>query len=462
MKKNFPNNIVIRFDKLRNCGILVVIEMRDFMTLYETCINCTIDQLFTIWSTRGTYTEEQQRSLYQILKETRLFLLHHRDHTLEELVFIQNKPLQETIATLMEEKKTAGLAFGYQLMEGPQLEFYRGKISLDQHSPYIDAHTKFQAASITKEIVAFLLATLEQQGLLNFSTKVNELGKGFDAIDATILQLMNGNVVVSSGLKEDETFTEKRVNQCTSYQEGLEVLKQAIITKRDTYLYQDNPWMILRELIDHYPEKMQTFLRTCEMKDTGYELQDTDVATGGVYPNIRLDQDRKAQIMKQPGHCGLYVTLPDLLTLSSKLYRYQLVSKTNVERYVTPALKGDWILDANEKECANHRSVLNRKHVSGLNNGEVHPLASNLAMAKDGFTGTYHVTDIPNGYGLAILTNPLSSHEDGKKPPRYPWTLDTLKEEGTKTIFQLKLIQKVYEDYYGYEESKEVQKTYQL
>ncbi len=378
-----------------------------------------------------------------------------------------SKDLISAAEKLVNDKLTAGISCGVKVEKGPTITIYRGKTSCLNNSVKIDKNTRFDLASVSKLFTSIHLLKNQEEKKINLSQKLHDYNNEY-AIDKPMKEILTFNhVIQTNGRLNDNAKNEE---------EALEMLKQAKITEENTHMYSDMGYMMINKANpDVQDEFKEYFNEQMGLYNTGYEINENDITTGGNIQQLNKVHDPKAQLVSYAGHAGIFSTTEDLIKLYDALKK-GFITKDSLKQIITPTLDRKYLtedgqyladtnghakLDKNGNKIPVTRGMEYRRHELGYAKTEVHECQSDLAFAAAGFTGTFACYDLDHEITTNILTNPISNSEDGKKPQGYAWKLDDLKTEELKLAYALKLINKLYTDEYQ-KEIQDQDKVYSL
>lgn len=428
------------------------------MNLYLECIDEVSYKLLDDMVKKGDLKNYSE--LFNIIKETRKFLIEKKDYNVDDLIKSITEELVLKTSEVVDKDYAPGISTSIKLANSLEVDIYDGKTSLGSDAKNIDSTVRFDLASITKLFTAILILKESELGNLDLNKTI---------------RLLNPEFKQDVKLIETLTFchnfrTDGRIDECVSEIEALEKLKNAKVTESGIHLYSDIPYMIAKELIENKNEKFDRYFKEIlGLNNTGYDIGNS-VITGGL-PNSKCVHDPKAKIIKNAGHAGIFSTGEDLMKLFDGLYNEKLISKKSINKLSTPIYEGDYIKDSDgniklfssgnddsyrEDPMWITRGMMYKKHPRGLDITEVLNYQSTSAFASTGFTGTWLNFDVENGFASSILTNPLSGNG---KIKGYVWALDSIKETSISTCIKLNIIKTVFEKYY--EKTNGFDKKYQ-
>lgn len=399
--------------------------------------------------------------VYQLLHEDPTFFEHT---TVEELVKICSLNVIETANKVIDEKMCAGLSGAMKLGNGITILICRGVTNFTNDkimlSSPITETTRFDLASISKLFTGLQLLKQQEEGKIDLNQNLSDYNNEFK-LDVPMKEILTFNHEIQT----DGRINEKAHNE----KEALQMIKEAKIKKSNTHLYSDMGYIAVNKANLDYDSLFKKYFNDeMGLNQTGYEIHENDVTTGGPLGDLRRVHDPKARLISNAGSAGIFSTSLDLVKLYDAL-KDGFLTRDSLKMLITPTLDrkymtedtmylldedGNLKLDARGNKIPITRGMEYRWHELGFARSEVAPSESDHAFSSAGFTGTWMTVDPvdykdPNTWMTAnILTNPLSTNENGTKPKGYVWKLDKMKEEELKALYSILAMEKLYEDMY--------------
>lgn len=297
---------------------------------------------------------------------------------------------------------------------------YDGKTK--ENGVNIDENTRFDLASSTKLFTAIEALKLAEEGRFDLDKLVSDYKNG---------KYTNLNISVEEMAKFIyELRTDGRLDEKDgklSLEEIQRRLSSTNIAKKNTFIYSDIPFIILKDIMpksDEYFKKY--FNEEMNLLQTSYDR--SFGALTGMRDNETVN-DPKARVMESyklyPGHAGIFSTSYDLVKLFEALDK-GFLSDESVTKLITPALDNPILLNSdgtiaytkNKDGIVTGVKNVNRafgvyyKHPEGIRVNEMVDVMGDRSFAIAGFTGSWATFDLQNGLTANILANPLSNENE--------------------------------------------------
>lgn len=348
-----------------------------------------------------------------------------------------------------QQLPTAGITAGIQLEDGTEALTYGGMDSSDPDATPITMTTRFDSNSLTKLFTA-------TQALKDYELRFIGLNDP--------LSYYNSNLMQAGTFLEELNFyhqyrTDGHLKYCTSEEEALQKLYQAKRIRSKIHLYDDLPYMMVRQALPDFKEHFEIYFHEIlGLSFTGYEVHSTDHITGGRKGELRTLYDPKARVLPFSGHAGIYTTSHDLNQLFLGFSDERFLKRDTLNLLSTSILPGEYVKDQHGKIVLERqerdqqiiyeplyikRGMMYRHHGMGMTKTEVLPWTGTKTFAAAGYTGCWCLFDLQNGFAMNLLTNPCSYSETGEKPEDYTHHLDELKLKMLETTIQLRFLQEL-------------------
>lgn len=224
-----------------------------------------------------------------------------------------------------------------------------GKADFEKGTP-ITKQTKFDIASLTKQITAVAIMQLEEKKLLNVNDKIDKYLPTFPhGNEITIHQLLSH----TSGLPEQSTdFDIKKFRP--SYKnfgtEGKDENVKLLFTPGSSFQYSNPGYILLGYIIEKQSGKTldayfaENIFKPLNMKNTGYRDENGTVNNLAVgYQTENKEKAEKSWTLLNIGYVygsgGLCSTVEDLLKWEKALTKQKLLSKESYEKIYTPNIR---------------------------------------------------------------------------------------------------------------------------
>lgn len=391
-----------------------------------------------------------------------------------DLIITKDDNIEETFNKLVENylksveaisKLSPGLATGlYDSKESIILNTYNGKKSDIPNDDDITRDTIFDASSITKMFTSILVLRESEKGNIDLNKNFSDYSPLLSKVEVPVGKALKFGV----DLRTDGRLDEPGI----SNEERIRRFNGTAVSKTDTYIYSDIPYMLvpllfgetMEEATTNYLRKFYEFYRKeVGLQHTGYSL--IDMTGGTIKTNLEEDRftyekdglyDPKADIFERKigyvsGHAGVTTTVEDLEKLFNSLIA-GLLTKESLKYMITPVheestilldIKGKPVL-RNEKEVYINHAMGVYINTGHIRTSDVHPNYSDTTFAAQGSTGTYSVFDIENGLNMTYLSNIRSGlyykwintdgYTYGDKNDEMPKHYETTLISGTGTI----------------------------
>lgn len=251
----------------------------------------------------------------------------------------------------------------------------------------IDKNTRFDLASITKLFTAILALKLNEEGKFDLNKNVSDYDSKY-----------NLNIPIREMIKfYYDLRTDGRLDDDISLEELKRRLYSTKIIEKNTFVYSDIPYIILKEILPKSDDYFKKYF------NEGMNLLNT---------NYSIPNDKKARVMEKyklyPGHAGIFSTSSDLIKLFDALNN-GFLSNDSIKNLITPIIDSPMLLNKGDIKRVSRAMGVYIKHPEGIRVSEITNVMSDEAFAITGFTGTYASFDLKNELSANILANPLSN-----------------------------------------------------
>ncbi len=279
----------------------------------------------------------------------------------------------------------------------------------------IDCDTLFDIASITKLYTGLLFKRLEKLDLIDRNTKINDITDNFNLDDYSIDDLINMRGIIK---------TPKRLDECKSSEEAINILKQTYIetNNKDVYNYTDMGLIILTYILEEklgmeYDKIIYKYLiNPLGLKATYSPLK--NITGSGRFDN--KPNDPKARILNKPlASAGIFTNSSDLILLSKYIFECEDMQ--------------EFCINKTEKA----RAIFGSYTHSPLGFSKTYVLDefSKYSFAFEGYTGSIVLFDLINKIHNNILVNSVyegttlkpSGFQNAMANYQYKISLDSLK-----------------------------------
>lgn len=379
----------------------------------------------------GIITAESYKIIDELIKNGKLqeyrYLIDMFDEEKRYLLEMMDKSPKEVYDGIVFDylKQVAGIAqvvpgitTGIKdAKSGVQIFTYDGKISRDGVN--VDENTRFDIASATKLFTAVEALKLAENGKFSLDKNVSDYGK-FSNLQIPIEQMAKFYYEIRTAGRLDEKDGKLSLDELYNR------LFSSNISKTNTFVYSDIPFIILKEIMPNSDEYFKKYFNEeIGMLQTGYDRTFGTLTGGRLEDGLEKVNDLKAQAFGQYGvnlgHAGVFTTSQDLVKLFDALEK-GFLSAESIKKMITPVLSDYILKDENgnivfkKDKNGNISGIQNvnrafgvyYKHPEGIRTNEIVNALSNEAFSITGFTGSYLTFDLKNGMTANILANPLS------------------------------------------------------
>ena len=321
------------------------------------------------------------------------------------------KRYTETVTAI--SKLSPGIATALEdLQNNIYLSSYMGDIG-DETKTKVTKDTRFDLASITKMFTALEALKLNQDGLFDIYSIIDEINLSpYKTLHINVLDIMRFKYELITKARIDE----KGISSPEFYRR---LLRPSI--GKNKYIYSDIPYIIAKTLLPNMHEFFAEYYDELGYTTLGYNID--GVITGGA-DFLGVSDSKARQMMRlgiQPGHAGLFGTVDDVLKVGEILDNgflskdsLDMLVSSGTSDYYTPLYGPTGALV--KYTAINHGTGVFIEHPEGLAVSEVIPGLSKHAFSATGYTGTYATYDLINGFATAFLPNPISI---AATPPNY-------------------------------------------
>ena len=347
---------------------------------------------------------------------------NNKDASIEDLLNEYINSFIYNMKPLLDSNLTLGLQFGIK-NNYFQIDCYGGTyLSKNQYIP-INEKTLFSFDSISKIITSIITMKEIRNNNFKLNTKINNINNNYQ-LDATIESILK----FTSPIR-----TQKRIENL-SPSETIKILKECkenLTLKKEYekyYEYNDIGYMILRQIINNFPHKLDQLLQEISPNNLTYKTNNTKTnITGGKINEEYITQDQKGRGISFPGHTGLYGNISGLLDLYNKLMNTDtLLTKEEKEILLKQPYKDPVIKTKNTLKYTNKIAGLFKvpegitSTYDKLSIFDIPNQTTKNATASAGTCGSWVMNDnltTSNQFGkytAGILTNPYSFVEAKK------------------------------------------------
>lgn len=346
--------------------------------------------------------EEEYKLINELIENGKLkeyrYLIDMFDKEKQELIDMIDKTPKEIYNYIIQEYLkmvkgisllTPNLTTGIKdAKSGVSIYTYDGKTK--ENGVSIDEDTRFDLASITKLFTAILALKLNEEGKFDLSKNVSEYDSKY-----------NLNIPIREMIKfYYDLRTDGRLDDDISLKELKKRLYSTKIIEKNTFVYSDIPYIILKEILPNSDENFKKYFNE-EM--------------GLAHTNYGIPNDKKARVMEKyklyPGHAGIFSTSRDLTKFFDALNN-NFLSNSSIEDLITPIIDSPMLLNKDNIKRVSRAMGVYIKHPEGIRVSEITNVMSHEAFAITGFTGTYASFDLKNELTANILANPLYNENE--------------------------------------------------
>lgn len=280
--------------------------------------------------------------------------------------------------------------------------------------------TLFDLASVTKLFLSIVYMRLLEYGIVDFHRKISDYTDVYANIgDVTVSELLSFNVLLK---------TDRRVDACSSFDEGWQLIHNIEGQKCKRQVYSDMPAIVLGDLIEIITGKSfgawlnELIIKPFNLSNTGwttdfllsrpvvsYEGESWLTSSGieNIGNRIGRVNDQKAYILSGNmrhlcGHAGLFSSTEDITVFCQNLLNERIISRVSMNKMVEGA---GW---NNNAEQQSFGYMCYRKYLDEIQT-EVPLFMSDYAFASSGYTGCYLFIDPEHDVFVFIGGNRLNS-----------------------------------------------------
>lgn len=368
-----------------------------------------------------------------LLNDVTKVLNENKDCSLTELYnkLYENSKIEQLIKNFFLEKKIAPgavISFGTKNYEqnivvGNKQEVILKNGRLVNKPIKMEYDTIFDLASETKLFTSIAITQLLSKKELKLEDRVEKYLPEFKNI---------GKLNIYDLLTFYPLETEKRLDECNSYDEAYEALL-TVKTKNisiNSKRYNDFSSMVLKYIVEKitnqnfYDYIKENILDVLDMNDTYVTVKDKERCAnsnydGRIFKNgdtlirttadLGISSDEKARILGQPegnlsGHAGLFSTSKDMVKLAHGLINNQLLNEKYF-KLMTKNHTGFLYTDKNIHKSTQYYGFLCYTKNPILKNSEIHHSLSSRSFATAGWTGTQLTVDPINNITVCLMSN---------------------------------------------------------
>ncbi len=355
-----------------------------------------------------------------------------------ELLVTKDKEYSDAFYTIIQDylnslKEISILSPGlstelYDAENEIRLNIYCGKMSDIPNDDSITEETVFDTSSMTKLFTSILLLKEQEKGNIDLNKTFADYSHILKKIDIPIIEALRFSAII----KTDKRVDEKGISK----EERVKRLLSSHIVERDTYEYNDLPYMLvpflfgntIEEATENYIKKFfELFRDELGLEKTGYS---TENMSGGIIKVIYDKKnneflysrgelyDPKARLFENEvgfitAHAGVTTTAKDLEKLFDLLKSGRVISEESIEKLVTSIRPGIFeLLDENGNAIVRNNKKVNINHgmgvyinTGGLTNSTVFPAYSPNSFNAYGSTGASALFDLKNGFLVVKFSN---------------------------------------------------------
>ncbi|MBR3162049.1 MAG: hypothetical protein IKF19_04895 [Bacilli bacterium] len=383
-------------------------------------------------------------------------LYNCKDFSIEDIINYILDSLINELRPLLTNNITPGIEIGLK-NNYFQLISYGGKYNINSKSKDIENDTYFSFDSISKLITAVITMQELKSNNIPINSKINEYNNDF-LMDASFESILKYTAYIKTPKRIDNLSKEETITILKNIKENIKEKNKYI----NYYEYNDIGYMILRQAIYNFTNKLDNLLQLIDNNNLTYKnIEHKSIITGGKLGEEYITPDQKGRGINFPGHTGLYGNIEGLINIFDKIiYSNDIINNEDRKRLFSQPYTNPTVYDINGNiKIGKNGSKQDMAKVSGIyrlpngiNNPNYSKIAScdmsdkttNEAKASTGTCGSWIVTDNLNSnnkfgkYIGGFLTNPYSCIEtkNYKDNERIPGTPHIVNQKGVILRYQ--------------------------
>ena len=254
------------------------------------------------------------KDLDYLKKNLKDILLNCKDASIEDTINYILDSLTKKLQTLLYHNITPGIEFGLK-NDYFKLYSYGGKYNGKNTHKDIDIDTYFSFDSISKLITATISYLEVKNNNISMDTKIKDYNNDF-LMDAKLEDILKFTAYIRTPKRIDNLKEEETINI-------LKNIKENNIEKNkynNFYEYNDIGYMILRQSIYNFTDKLDNLLKMIDNNNLTYKnLENKDKITGGKLGEEYMTPDPKGRDIPFPGHTGLYGNIMGLINMFEEI-----------------------------------------------------------------------------------------------------------------------------------------------